>query len=211
MLESALQKPLLAILLFKKQFWISILIMVKATFKVSPEEATEKIYWMFAIYLFVYICWAILMAKWAHQLRYKLAHIQLSPAQQSIVESFSFTERIESKSFRKIKVPVFVALAIAFILLIFPFVVHHITWLYVLRICIIIVLVVFIFPYLIRKHQSFLFSKNKEIVSDIAQILPQLKSRTAAAWELAKDKKWHQRLYHFVWYSIWLNVFYEAS
>jgi hypothetical protein len=211
MLESALQKPLIAYLIFGKQFWVSTIAMIKATFKISNLEALNRLTWMIGIYILLYILWACLITFWANQLRYKLEHIELTENQKNNLDSLQQNNNAPSKSFRHTKIPVLLALSFFFIILIFPFIVQTITLAYLIRLAFILLLAIFIFPYLIRKHQSFLFRKNEKLVSDIALQIPLIKQRTTLAWEFSKHYVWYQRIRYFVYYAIWLNVFYEES
>jgi hypothetical protein len=211
MLESALQKPFLAYLFFGKQFLLSSIAMVKATFGISQTGAIERFYFLFFVYLMLYVLWALLIAFWTLSIRNKLEKKELTEQEITTIASFRCKTKIATSSFRHLKTPVIFVLSFAFLLLIFPFIVHQLTWFYALRLGLILLSVLFVFPYLIRKHQAFLFKKNEGFVHDMLTQLPLIKHRTALAWELSKNYVWYQRVRHFVFYAIWLNVFYETS
>ncbi len=209
MIESAIQKPLFAMIIFGEYLWNSIIKLLVDTFSISKERINYTGVIVFIIYMMLYIIWGIILAKWANSLREHIENLSVDrnkienlkrqaiagQKQNNIRARFSFTKLAW-------------VLIIVFLLLI-PGVAVGFTLFYFIRILGLLIFLLVIVPALIKKHQSFLFDKNKEAVIAVSNALPLIKSNAMVAWRLSEQFNGLKKLKYFVTYTIWLNVFYE--
>ena len=77
MIESALQKPLFALIIFGKHFWNSMVKLLVDTFSISQESINNTALMVFLIYMMMYIIWGIILAKWANNLRQNIENLSV--------------------------------------------------------------------------------------------------------------------------------------
>lgn len=88
---------------------------------------------------------------------------------------------------------------------------NKLTSIYVIRTLLLIIIFWVIAPYIIRKQQYFLFSKNKKTVFEVIETFPVVRERTFMAWQLVSKFRGLKKIKNFVSYTIWINIFYEQS
>jgi hypothetical protein len=207
MLESAIQKPIMAYFVMGKDFWQASIGLV-ADFMHTPKEAVIKNGKLFfLLYLVVYGIFALIIANWANFLRQNIDKISLSA--RSINKATQDLTSIDTKPNTGKYLNIFMS-AILLLLVLVLLSLKILTLTYLLQLIFTLFFLLFLVPIAIKKHQSILLNKNKELVATIANALPLVKKRTQIAWVLTKEYKGLNRIKYFVRYALWINVFYEG-
>ena len=206
MIQSALQKPLLAYIIFGKRFFDSIIKLLSETFSISKDGINNVLVIAFIIYISLYVLWGIIIANWANNVRTNIETINLDRNKiESIKEQVIFKEKtVNEKHFPFITVAV-----ILIITLLIPAITASFTASYYIRTTILLLFLLLVIPLLIKKHLSLLSRKNYKNSIVYNTILPTIRINTAIAWKLCEPFGGLKKVKYFVMYAIWLNVFYE--
>ena len=210
MLESALQKPLMAYFVLGKEFWNTSISMISDFFQISSKNINIATFWLFFAYLLIYFVWAILISYWANYIKKNIETFNLDKNKIEKIY-FQIEQNTKITTEKKGKKTTFYFLIFAIFLLLTFLFFEKLSIFYLLKTLLIIGLLFFIAPILIKKHQIFLFRKNSKIIKDIAKAIPDMKLKTQIAWQLAMEYKGLHKIKQFVINTIWLNVFYEKN
>ena len=210
MLESALQKPLMAYFILGKEFWNTSVSVVSDFFKISSKNINIAAFWLFFAYLFVYFLWAILISYWANYIRKNIETFDLDTNKIEKIH-FQIQKDTVIGAEKKGKKTAFYFFILAILLLLIFLFFEKLSLFYFLKTLFIVGLLFFIAPILIKKHQAFLFRKNSDIIKDIAKTIPSMKLKTQIAWQLATEYQGLHKIKQFLINTIWLTVFYEKN
>lgn len=207
MLESALQKPLMAFLIFGKTFWNTSVTVVADFFRVAPDNINNAALLFFIIYLLLYAAWAILLSYWANYISKNIEAFGIEERSISIANFQLQNDNNLKKTGKKAGI----GLLIFSILLVFLIFLNKLDIFYLLKTAALVILLFFIAPIFVKKHYHFLLRKNNTIVDNIVKSFPKITLKTQIAWKIAKQYKGFFRIKQFIIYTIWLNVFYEEK
>ncbi len=211
MLESGLQKPILAYFVLGKEFWESVVELFSNTSSISILELKEMAFVLFMGYLLLYFVWGIILSNWSYQLYKDVQNLEFDIDLKNKIKL-----QIQDQNKRKVrKNKKYKSIFIGFILLILffviPFSIDKLTSLYTIRTLGLVLIFWVIAPYIIRKQQHFFYNKNRKAVLDIIETFPLVKERTYIAWQQVSKFRGLKKLKYFVSYTIWINIFYEQS
>ena len=209
MIESGLQKPLMAFLIFGKVFGDSLVALMYDTFNVSKETLNNVLILFLIGYMASYILWGIILSHWANNMRTNI--LDFKPDQdfyRKVKDQIDVQQKFNNATTKKKISWIQLVMFIGIIILI-PALAQKLTLFYLIRTMGVFVILLLILPLLIKKHQLFLLGKNTKIVNNITIELPTIKNRMHIAWNLVENYKGLPKIKHFVFYAIWLNVFYE--
>lgn len=211
MWESALQKPLMATLIFGQALW-------EGVYEVADRflglgDHTEVVIWgLLGAYLGIYTLWGMLIGWW----------------------SFSFVHRIDdfSHTFRQslreegweTKLPEYTAgkvprqnhygwwaIAAALLLLTLSWLSWQNGWLYALRTLLLLLLVSLVLPWLLRQLLRRYAQKREQQLRQIIDELPAIRARFLQAYQMSKKETGLGRIKRFLLAGIYLNLFYESK
>ncbi|HET9058122.1 MAG TPA: hypothetical protein VFN30_14855 [Chitinophagaceae bacterium] len=209
MIESGIQKPLMAYIVFGKEFWDSAAVLLSGVFRISTQKIKEAALIFLTGYLLLYFIWGGILAIWSNYLRKKIRNLQPDENWVAMMSQQLQLLQQTNKPGKKNYWLIITGIFVLGLILVIPLLAGKLTGFYLLRTTLFFSILLFIAPLLIRKHQFFLFQKNKTIVNDIAGRIPEIKNRTLVAWKLAEHHQGLKKMKYFITYAIWLNVFYE--
>lgn len=211
MIESGLQKPIIAYYVFGKEFWNVTVSVIVDLFRLSKENVNATIIFFLIIYMVMYLLWGILLSHWANYIR---ENIETLHVDRNVIKKISFQiseQKIGKNEKKRRKYFLPAGLIIIGITLLTLLLIGKLDVFYLVRAVIILLFLIIAAPLLIKKHQNFLFRKNKAIVSSIVEAIPKIKFNTQIAWKLSRQSKGINRIKQFVIHTIWLNVFFEPE
>jgi nucleoside-triphosphatase THEP1 len=210
MIESALQKPLMAFFIFGKTFWNTSITVLADFFRIAPENINTIALLLFTTYLLLYCIWAMLLSYWANYISKNIE--KFSIAENSISVARFQVQKTQSNNLQKTsRKSVVLLLTWSILLLLLLLLLAKLDIFYILRTFCLAVLLLFVAPVFIKKHYRFLLQKNNTIVGNIVEAIPKMTLKTQIAWQLTKTYKGIFKIKQFIIYTIWLNVFYEKG
>lgn len=210
MLESALQKPLLAWVIMGNDFFKSATALLQKDWNINLQTLQNMLLIALSLYLLVYVLWAFVVAKWTNYLRKNIEQIRLNEVQ---IETAKAALLMQKKQRTKGKrTPVFVfAMAVLLVALIAFTALKVLPVAYLLRTIALLLIFFVLIPFIIKKQQQRFVSKNNTAISAAIQTIPIIRQRTLIAYEMSKPLNSLQTMKAFVTATIWLNVFYEEK
>lgn len=210
MIESGIQKPVMAYLVFGKDFLNATMMFIADTFSTSKEIIAKGTLFFLSAYLLLYFIWGVVLSHWSNNLLKNIRHLQTDKISDiGIQEHLSSPQQTNNRVNKRYWT--IISTAVLILLISIPFLTGNLSGFYLLRIVLMLSIVFLIAPLLIRKHQFSLLLKNKETVNDIVISMPGIRSNTLAAWKMADGHRGLKKMYNFITYAIWLNVFYEQQ
>lgn len=210
MLESALQKPLMAYLIFGKELGQGIVIFINDFF--HSDEATALILkLLIALYFGLYILWAFFIGNLALRFikQYKNFESSYGTSLKNIVSPPLKLTPKKSKSEKRIRL-VLLSLPLVGLSLLSVFAKEQSAPLYLLK----TVLLLAFFYVLLPHFLVFLQKRNSNKVPDTIraahELFPMMYQNALQANVLSQEHKGYKRLEVFVHLVVWLNIFYDA-
>ncbi len=211
MMESGIQKPAMAYIVFGKEFLNATLVLLSNTFSMSKEIIADGFLLFLSSYLLLYFIWGVVLSQWLNYLLKNIQHLHTNKIGDIALQQYlPLLPQINNRVNRKHWL-MMISIAVFILIIIIPFLAGKISGFYLLRTILMLLLLLLIAPQIIRKHQNVLFKKNKKTVNDIVNNIPEIRRRTQVAWKLAEDHHGLKKIKFFVTYAIWLNVFYEQK
>lgn len=198
MLESALQKFIVATLLFGKDLWIALdesATKMAGELGISPEWAGNFSVKMIAVYCLLYTVWAILLSVWAYRLPY-----QMERKKTTILEGFSdfnASEGIPTEGKRK-RTKKWIGLFFIFAFLALSFFIQYSkeqaaekAFILLFRTIAILLFYLYALAPLIKwlLAKSSRSQKNRNALNQVLGELPELGKLMPISWRLAKSSK----------------------
>jgi hypothetical protein len=209
MIESALQKPIMAWLIFGKEFWKVALQFIEKNLNFPKHNFIATASFIFFIYLLVYTIWAVIIANWANYLRNNIEQVIIDKKQIEETNIKIISKKIEHvkhKSYKEIFSIVFL------FLLVLSLVIFNLLSIgYLLRLAFTIFILFLVIPITAKKYQHYFINKNKVYVNNAVNAIPALSLNTQIAFQLVKPLNNLKQLKQLIIYTIWLNVFYERG
>jgi hypothetical protein len=204
MLENAIQKPLMAYLIYGNVFYEGVLKIAHNLLKFN-DLAIEFIV---GLYFSLYVLWGGVVAFWASGFSEQLAHFSLDESQLAL-NDFSETENKKiNKKWHKSLIVILLCLSVACLVI---FDESQDIALYVLKTLALLFLFSFVLPFLFRKMQGYFVLKNQHFIAEVSAVLPTIRARTMLAYQLSKEKKGLGKIQYFIFLCLYLNVFAEKS
>ncbi len=210
MIESAIQKPLLAWLILGNDFWKATILYMKSTFGLSLNSIESIALLVFAIYLLVYIIWGIIIALWAKKISENIENISINKYKFEHLKSKILTERKSNETHKSLARNI---VLVTLLLLVVGGLLYTklLSTEFLFRLLFVgCILFVFI-PYLLKLYRKHLIKKDDKKLVEIINALPEIKQNTLIAYELVKPVKSLKSIRDFMSYAIWLNVFYDEK
>ncbi len=206
MIESAIQKPLLATLVFGKEIWLAIDEYMQKLFGSISNYSFEY----FSLYLLIgytllYAIWGLVVGVWAYKLPEKLATIAIDEKEINAVEPLPVVNKKKRWIFLTLFLLVLVLLAFYVIDLPEPL-------RYLLRTIAILFVLYFVVNPLLRYLLKKFATRQEVFINDFYRSLPDLKTTVQKANQYAATKKGlANRLSAFVICLLYLNLQEDAS
>lgn len=210
MVESAIQKPLMALLILGNNFWKAAVLFLQNTFSLNAQSIQNAAVLLFIVYVLLYIFWGIMIAVWANYIKRNIETISID---KDRIESMKTELLTKQKAGNKARVGVKKILLIgSFLVIVALFIVSGLlSPTYLIRIAVVLLIFVVVIPFLMRQFQQFLLKKNYESVSIAIKATPIIKNNTIIAYQLTRPLGSFKKIRNFILYAIWLNVFYEPQ
>jgi hypothetical protein len=201
--ESAIQKPLVATLLFGTELWTAIDALLKQLLSFVGIKEVNHASWLFLVtYSSLYILWGAFIGMWAYRLPRHLQslHVDREILKQSIIGSINVSKKSKIRW-------LFFAMLSLIVVSLFLYLIQSVNpWWYLFRTSIIIFGVyVFLMPSIRWLLQRF-SATQKSFIEDYLKQLPQLKLTVQQASALSSvERNYWKRITSFVLYLLFLN------
>lgn len=205
LLESAIQKPLVATLFFGTEIWNALDEFANKLLSYVADWHLESFSgWLIVVYTSVHVFWGVLLGFWAFRLPVRIESIQELPevmkSYESVLQSIPKGKHQRSS----ILVIFFFLIGLLAVMYTLP---QDSRWLYLGRSLAIIAMMFWIITPLLKRVLSKWSRENKNVVEDYWQALPELTRQVQVAWHLARqEKSYVNRVKKFVLYSFWLMI-----
>ncbi|KAA5535135.1 hypothetical protein F0919_11130 [Taibaiella lutea] len=206
MLESACQKLIMLTLVYGNSIWIALDKMLSGLFEeFSLPETIHYSYWIIAIYLFIYIIWAFVIARFAAGLP---KYFQQNASQ--ILNDFQLNyntqtqEKEAFKSKKRKRIILWFVITLAFVLFVFWwndwYNSSKLLSIAIRSIAAVLLLYYVLRPVLEWAIKKWLQSRNpslKKEAVDIIEAMPTLRNYVRPCWQMAQSQggKWKQMRY----------------
>jgi hypothetical protein len=205
LVESAIQKPIVATLVFGTELWIALDDWVNTVMAFLGSSASINFSkWMLTIYVSVHVVWGTLVGFWAYKLPSKLQAITLIDITSTVV-----VDKKQYKSSNKLKS---MLTAFALLLVIGLIVLYTIPfegrWLYVIRTLLVVLFLYIVVTPLVRIAIKKLARKRSGAIQDYWNMLPNIEQHIQIAKANANTEKGlSKRISKFITVSIWLTLY----
>ncbi|GEC77815.1 hypothetical protein [Flavobacterium aquatile] len=206
MLESAIQKPLMAYLIFGNELWQGITFFITTFFK-NNQASQFILKILIVIYFTIYAIWAYLIGIWALSFikNYTLFKKKYSSALNEVPYKKLAIANINGST-KKIGLFILLFFLLS-ISLIAVFTNTQSVSLYLIKTCLILILFYKITPELLLFYQKKTQFKKKHIVNKVQELISLMYQNSWRANIISKQYKGLKRIEVFVHLMIWLNVF----
>lgn len=206
MVESAIQKPLLATIIFGKEIWLAVDEYVNKLLVLTTDQTfTNFSIYFLSTYTILYAVWGAVVGMWAYKLPDKLAG--LSVGEQSI-ENVN-TLQASPKRKHWFFIGIFLLLLILLALYVFEM---PAPLLYIIRTVLIITVIYFGITPLVRYFLKRFTEQRHSFITDFYRALPELKITMQKANQFASSRKGlYKRWSAFLLYLLYLNLHDETS
>lgn len=207
MLENALQKPLVAYLVFGDALLIGLQNIAHKIFNISYLELKIIV----TLYFTTYIVLAFLVTQIIHQ----ILHLGALQIIRELPSNLNLEEQISSQNNEIKKVPlrrfllILFAFSLALIGLLSYFASTQYISIYIAKTLTIILFLQWILPHIWRKLQRTFVQKKQDELDLIQAQLPLIKAKIMTAFHLAKSQKKYPKWKAFLIYTFYLQLFYE--
>lgn len=208
LLESAIQKPLVATLFFGTELWNALNEFANKLLSYGGNWRLENFsLWLVTLYTSVHLLWGAVLGYWAFRLPARIESIKGLPTIMLVNENNQQTASTGKKRRSSITLIFFFLIGLLVVMYTLP---EESRWLYLGRSILIIAVVFLIITPLVKKLLGKWSRENRNVVDDYWQALPTLGRQVQAAWHLAKqEKNYAMRAKEFVLYCFWLTMFSE--
>lgn len=203
MFENAIQKPIMAYLIFGDELIHGILITVNKFFK-NFENTESFLKGLTILYFAIYSVWGVIIGSWASTFLHTIENLKL---EMPVLNTSQNTSIARSKNHKKILISILV-FSVIFFFLFFYFSSTKVHWtIYAAKAIVWFILLAFILPYALRLILKHFMKKNESSVLHSLSFMPQIKENFFISFELAQKDKGLSKIRNFIYYSIYLNVF----
>ncbi len=201
MIESAVQKPLLATLVFGKEIWLAIDEYMQKLLESFSDQSFENFsFYLLIGYTLLYAIWGAVVGVWAYTLPDKLATLAIEEKQINATQEISAVNKKKRWIFLMLFLLVLAVLTLYVIDLPEPL-------RYLLRTIAILFVLYFVVNPLLRYLLKKFATRQEVFISDFYQSLPALKVTVQKANQYAVEKKGlANRLSAFVVCLLYLNL-----
>ncbi|GCC52783.1 hypothetical protein SanaruYs_30220 [Chryseotalea sanaruensis] len=206
MVESAIQKPLLATIIFGKELWLAVDEYVNKLLVLTTDQTfTSFSIYFLSTYTILYAVWGVVVGIWAYKLPIKLAG--LSVVEQSIINVNTLQAGPKRKRWFFIGIFLVILLLLAFYVFDMPT-----PLLYITRTIIIVVLIYFLITPIVRYFLKRFTAQHHSFIANFNKALPELKITLQKANQFASSHKGlYKRWSTFLLYLLYLNLQDETS
>lgn len=204
MLENAIQKPLMAYLIFGDELLQGIALVVNKFFK-NLDYTNDFLSAMAFLYFAIYVAWGTIIARWSYQF---LHSIETFTIHKETLISMEKSNEHPTRSYRKSILSI-ILLAAIFFFVFFYFSSHQISWslYYALKAIIWFLFLGFILPIILRLVLKYFSRSESTSVARALSFMPRIKQNFFYSIELARDKKGLAKVKKFIFFIVYLNVF----
>ena len=203
MLENAVQKPLMAALIFGRELWEGLVLFARDSLHLG-NNAALSLYLILGLYLLLYLSWGWLLAAWTGLFLRRLSVMKPGelPAGPPAPAELTQTNK------RKHTFLLSAALATVLLLLI--------TWKmdpaldYFLRVIALLLLIGFVLPLILRFVFRKILRRHSAKLLAIEEEFPLIRQNFRLAWQKARKEKGLLRLRQFLFLSVYFNIFNDA-
>jgi hypothetical protein len=207
MLENAIQKPLMAYLIFGDELIQGIFITVNKFFK-NSQNTENFLSGLTILYFCIYALWGMIIGNWANSF---LKTIESFKLDMPIINTEDKTAMERVKNNKKVILTTLTFSIIFFFLFIY-FSSAKVHWtIYALKAIVWFILLAFILPYAFRLILNYFMKKNETSVNHSLSFMPQIKKNFFISFDLAQKEKGFSKIRNFIYYSIYLNVFHLSD
>jgi hypothetical protein len=201
MIESAIQKPLFATLIFGKEIWLAIDEYVNKLLNLITQQPFENfsIYFLSG-YTILYAIWGLVVGIWAYKLPRKLATMVVED--EEIKQTTILPDMNRKKRWFFIAIFLLIMMALALYMLEMPA-----PLLYIVRTMMIIMAIYLVITPLFKYFLKRFASKHHSFVTDFYEALPELKiNMQKANQHAAVEKGLYKRWSAFLLCLLYLNL-----
>lgn len=208
LVESAVQKPLVATLFFGTELWNALdEFGNKLLSYVNGWHLENFSFWLISVYTGVHVLWGVVLGYWAFHLPARIESIKELPA---VKQGYEHVQRTTSKGKKRRSFISWIFFFLIGLLVVMYTLPEESRWLYLGRSILIIAVVFLIITPLLKRLLGKWSRENRNVIEDYWQALPELVRHVQAAWHLAKqEKNYARRVKEFVLYCFWLTMFSE--
>ncbi len=210
MIESAIQKPLLAWLILGNDFWKATIIYMKSSFGLSVNSIENIALLVFAIYLLVYIIWGIIIALWAKKISDSIEFISINSSEIKNLKKKILLEKERNASRKSLAGNIVFVTLLLIVVAVFLYT-KLLSTEYLLRLLFVGFILFVLIPFLLKLYRKYLVKKDDKKLGEILNAIPEIKKNTLVAYELIKPLRSLKSIRDFMGYAIWLNVFYDEK
>lgn len=205
MIENAIQKPLMAYIVFGDELLQGIDITVDKFFK--NKDWTSNFFTIFIfIYFMIYILWSIVIARWTMQFSKSISTYDF-PSNFKSLHKDDFDIPKKSKSLKMMAI--ILGVMIPFFLLVY-FRESMIDWkFYLFKVVLWFIFLGLVLPYILRVVFKNMSNRYSDQLSIIVKAIPQIKNNFHTSLQISKNFSGLLRIRSFIFHSIFLNVFYN--
>lgn len=203
MLENAVQKPLMATLIFGNELWEGLLLFAR-DFLHLGQHAAMSLYLMLGLYLLLYLAWGWLLASWTWLFIRRLSSMK----QEEISTPGLRQDTLPAERQRKYAWALTVIMAAAILMLVIWKLDPALD--YFLRVIILLLLIGFVLPMILRLALRRLLRKHSAKLLAIQEEFPLIRQNFRLAWQRARKEKGLIRLRQFLFLAVYLNIFSDA-
>lgn len=205
MLENAIQKPLMAYIIFGDELVRGTILLVNKFFN-HPHQTFYFLNGLILLYFSIYLGWGIIIGLWCRKILTTLSHYQLPNDIRNI------------ENIKAIKIPptykwltIAIATGVILISLYLYFAYYQAGDLlnYLIKISLWIVALIWVIPTILKNILRRYSLKYAEKIDMVRTAIPQIKMNIYRSYYLSKKEKGLNRIQSFIFHSIYLNVFYD--
>lgn len=203
MLENAIQKPLVAYLIFGKELWNGIQSLIITFFKLNMGQDVE-IKLLLLIYVLIYLLWGIIVGYWSRKLIHSIENYELP---SDFIMTISKEEALKPSVMRKKLVGWTGIVLFVFLIVLLWFKV--ISWIYILKTIGLLLVFTVLLPFIIQHVLAFFSNKNADKMQTIRDEMSVLYHNFIQIYHYVKDLKGVSKLKIFMYLMIYVNIFYN--
>lgn len=207
LVESALQRPLLATLVFGTKVWLAIDALVDQVlgfFSLSIHQSFSLVF--ISAYTLLHLLWGLLVGIWAYAVPEKLSSLAVD------VEKLPKLVNIKQLKVKKSKIVVLILVLVIILALILYLVQASNPLYYLLRTSLLLIGVYFVLGPLLRLLLKRSAERQQNFLANFTQALPALQLSVDRAYQLAStENRLYTRYTRFVLYLLFLNLLGDES
>ena len=207
LVESALQRPLLATLVFGTEVWLAIDSLINQLlgfFSLSINQSFSLLF--ISAYTLLHLLWGAVVGFWAYTVPEKLNSLAVD------VEKLPKAINVQQTKVEKSKVILWFIVLLVILALILYLVQASNPFYYIIRTSLLLVVVYFVLGPLLRLMLKRSAAHQQNFLSDFSQALPALQLSVARAYHLATtESHLFTRYKRFVLYLLFLNLIVDEA